>query len=582
MEGRRLVRHPLFVGGVLASVGGFVLLFAVHLAPVLQRDDIWTGLELFPLAVATFLLTNLAALRSRRHGTDELLETTPTSISARTLGHVLSVGWAVAVSTLVLAGEVAYTLSQRPVGSPNLLELAVGPAIVAVLGVLGVALARWWRSAAGGPVSLVALGGIEIYLMFQLPNHSSTSGQYARWLALWVPMSTAGDPARELVIRPSAWHLLYLVGLAGVIAVVALLRHGLSVRSLGLGTVALALAVVAGTTQVRPPTSTQRNRLAMLVLHPARYQVCRTDLGVRYCAYPGYKGWLDRWQQTGSSVVKQIPARGRRSDLIVRQALTTYGGDVPLASEGRVAGAPSQSPGWEIPVPDRWGATGVEGEYELSLALGVAGRTLGLSSPIVLRTKDEIQSAALTLPKATRADFLASTSPGIALYCSADGQSRAVVALWLAAQSTSKAQATFLHMLESEPLGVFERPPGFNGWSQRVGVRDGQVFLYRGSLVEWLNAVQYLVGGGYPVLWGNADVRYAAQLLHRPKAEVAAAITANWDLLTRRSTSTAQLVRVLGLQPLPTLAEQLRHDGLDPKLARRLGPVVSYEAIPCP
>ena len=74
-------------------------------------------------------------------------------------------------------------------------ELAVGPAIVGVMGILGVAVARWWRSAAGGPVVLVAMAAIQIYLMFQLPNQTAAtvrtrSAPYlARYSLGWRPPS---------------------------------------------------------------------------------------------------------------------------------------------------------------------------------------------------------------------------------------------------------------------------------------------------------------------------------------------------------------------------------------------------------
>jgi len=72
-EGRRLLRHPLFVLGAIVSVGlfGFVTWKA---APVLQADAILIGGCLLPTAAMTLLAANLAVLRSHRHGTDELYD----------------------------------------------------------------------------------------------------------------------------------------------------------------------------------------------------------------------------------------------------------------------------------------------------------------------------------------------------------------------------------------------------------------------------------------------------------------------------------------------------------------------------
>src|SRR5439155_10227587 len=194
VEGRRLVRRPLFLVAATASLVPIVLVTRTS-AAVLQRDGILIGIFLSPVAGATFLLTNLAATRSRRHGTDELLETTPTTASGRSLAHLLSVGWAVGASVLLVAVQVWYLMTRRPTGTPDVLELAVGPAMVAITGVLGVAIARWWPSVVAAPLSFVALGGLELYLMFQLSSRTDASfEQHLRWPGFWAPISTTGTP----------------------------------------------------------------------------------------------------------------------------------------------------------------------------------------------------------------------------------------------------------------------------------------------------------------------------------------------------------------------------------------------------
>ncbi len=59
--------------------------------PVIPRDDIGISYTLLPLAAATLLTANWAALRNRRHGTEELYESLPTPTVQRTAAHLLSV-----------------------------------------------------------------------------------------------------------------------------------------------------------------------------------------------------------------------------------------------------------------------------------------------------------------------------------------------------------------------------------------------------------------------------------------------------------------------------------------------------------
>src|SRR5207253_1374204 len=101
---------------------------------------ILTGLSLLPVAAGTFLAANLAALRSRRHRTDELYDSGVMTPADRTTGLLLALLWPVGISAVLAAGELISLLVRRPVGSPSVVELLVGPAIVLLGGTLGVAL----------------------------------------------------------------------------------------------------------------------------------------------------------------------------------------------------------------------------------------------------------------------------------------------------------------------------------------------------------------------------------------------------------------------------------------------------------
>src|SRR5436190_2849318 len=156
VEGRRLVRNPLFVLGTLGGVALFVVI-TWRDAPTLQLDAILSGAGLLPMAAATFVVANLAAFRSDRHDTEELFKGLALSRAERTVGHLLSVAWAVAIALSVLVVEGMYLMALRPTGSPDPFELVTGPLTVGLLGCAGVLLGRWVRSPVAAPVVLVAV-----------------------------------------------------------------------------------------------------------------------------------------------------------------------------------------------------------------------------------------------------------------------------------------------------------------------------------------------------------------------------------------------------------------------------------------
>ncbi len=264
VEGRRLVRSPLYLAGVALSVfffvGATMLIGDIEDIPYV----VWTGIGLYPVAAGTLLASFVAALRSRRHGTNELYGTAPTSVRARTAAHLVAVGWAVAGSIAVLAASAAYhrlwegvtvhfSTGVRP-AVPGLLELAQGPAIVLLFGAFAVMLARWLPTLLAVPFAAVAL-------LFHFVTGSWGIGGTARWfLPLvtheravgWVQVTpTSGYPVVEgFHTVPLAWHVVYLLGLAQALAVIALLRHGADRRLLALGIAAAVVIAGAGLLQI--------------------------------------------------------------------------------------------------------------------------------------------------------------------------------------------------------------------------------------------------------------------------------------------------------------------------------------------
>ncbi|HEY7069669.1 MAG TPA: hypothetical protein VH479_06140, partial [Acidimicrobiales bacterium] len=158
--------------------------------------------------------------------------------------------------------------------------------------------------------------------------------------------------------------------------------------------------------------------------------------------------------------------------------------------------------------------------------------------------------------------------------CSPEGQARAVVAVWLAAQGSPGNEALVRRVIHDDPYG-------FHRWTATAtpGGAATTGFDFQGPS-QW-----ELPGDGFAddsysaVIWPKAEVNLAAQLLSRPDREVGATIRANWDRLTDPATPTSDLVALFHLTPLPTLEQQGRALGMsNAEIADSLGG--SYD-VPC-
>ncbi|HEX9411785.1 MAG TPA: hypothetical protein VF986_08845 [Actinomycetota bacterium] len=578
VEGRRLLRHPIVFGSIPFCAGTFALV-TWNQAPVLSRDDILTGLALCPLAGAVFLAAHLGATRSFRHGTDELYESAVTTSAQRTAGHLLSVLWATGLAILLVVAAMLYLVGLHPVARPDPVELLTGPFLVVLGGVLGVALARWWRAALAGPVGVVALAAVEIMLVWQTSaGRPENDPNPVRWLALWVPIAVSGDPPRELVVRPSAWHLVFIASLTLLAGGVALLRAGVRPHRVAVTAGALSLLVVAASAQVRAPTAAQRTRLADFLVHPERYQVCQTRLGVRYCAYRAYAGWIDRWAAAVTPVINRVPAPVRPKGVEIIQTLVVYGSDV---GEAELQGSPAAAQFGYNPTEDdlgsaitpgnQWGRGRYEGRDELAMDLIVAAQAVGLPRrPQDVRlTASEARGILAGYDPSERADAAKQIHAGGAWgYCTSLGQARAVVALWLAAQATSRTEAAFRAVLVGDPYRITVVGTGAD-----TDIRSGidELNVFGGPMLGELEGLPYqLQIFNFVVQWGKAEAFYAEQLLDRPPAEVSEALTKNWELLTRPSNTTNQLVQLMALRPLPSYEEQLQRAGVAPDRIRNI------------
>jgi hypothetical protein len=563
-EGGRLVLHPIFVGGFLFSAALFTVTTWNH-APVLQHDDVVIALSVLPMAGATLLAANLATLRSRRHDTDELFDSEAATRTDRTRAHLLSVGWAVGAAILFELGATAFLVANASVGAPDVFELLTGPAVVAVAGALGVALARWWPSSFAGPPALLAVIGVQVLLLTRVRPPGPAVPE-ARWLALWVTPFTSGDPAAELLIRPTGWHLLYVLALTGVLAAAALARWRPRIPALVVGAACVALALVSAIVAIRPPSTAERTSLVNMVDHPERYQSCRTLMDVRYCAFTGYSAWIDRWAASISVVLDVVPERARPTDLVVRQDLGFLSGsDLP---ESALPGSYLTDPFSGLPLdPLRppgiypsvtWGRDGAEGQYQLGMALLASAWSVGLPrTPYDIHlTRDDIDRLLVLYDPAERVAVARQAEVGGPYsQCQTNGQARAVVALWLAAKATPGAERAFRSVLRAEPPEIVTYPNG--GYTDYGPFQNG------------LTGVEQLVTGNQgteydllTVLWTRAEANYALQLLDHPISRVTATVRRDWDVLTAPSTPSSRLVAAFGLKRFPTAQEQIAAAGL--------------------
>ena len=587
-EGLRIIRHPIFLVGALLSLATFGL-FTWQSAPVLHRDDVFVAGGLLPLAVATLLISNLAASRSTRNSTDELYDGTITSGAVRTTGHLLSLIYPAVASLVVAAVMFIYMLVDSPVGTPRVAEVLVGPFCVALLGAIGIAIGRWKAHPALGPMAVVAIGAIETLLIQPIVSWQGTGAETVQgpWFAPWVPTSLTGQVPSELVLRPTAWHLLYLAGLILMFAAVAVGREQKGARFAGVLVVGIIAIVLGSMGQSRPPSDSQRAALVALIQNPDDHQVCEDRGAVTFCAYPAYAGWIDRWAAPVEGALALIPPTERPEHLIIRQEFGSYfegPTDLPpeVMASLRRGHLRSVHRGATDPVlytGVRWGRGETEGDYELGLSLYVAMAALDFPASRSDMALSDAEVASLskeilpTLPKGQRAQEKRDLENGRLGYCYTSGQARALAAWWIAAQATPATRASVSRVAEETPYGLVI----YENQGRRIAA-------YYGSFVP----IYPLVSP--PMLdrvgLNGKEFYYAAQLLKQEKEQVVTVLTRRWAELVQPDSQTESILDELGLEAHPSIAEQIAALPDDVELERghrRWSNQASWEGgLPCP
>lgn len=245
-EGRRLLRHPLFLLGMALSIA--IVVQASTNSPneggAFQQEIVDFFVGNFFLFVGgglwTFLATFMATSRERRDGAEDFYAGQPVTPRTRTLAALLSVSYAgaaaaalVAVAALAFLGpDLAHdVLGTRVHARP--FELVQGPLYLVLAGVLGVLLGTWTRHVWVALVATIALflppGGVVPWFVF---DQDRPRGSFAAVVDGVSP----------------GWSLLAMAGLVALAASIAMLRHDRRVRVAvvavsGLGvTAAIAIA----------------------------------------------------------------------------------------------------------------------------------------------------------------------------------------------------------------------------------------------------------------------------------------------------------------------------------------------------
>ena len=242
-----------------------------------------TPLLTHPLAGMLVLASFRARTRARRDGTQELFDVCPMPQSQRTAGHL-----ATAAPTVLLGIAFAATLVLLVAGQDatayggfgaRQIAAIVGSGILCLGAVsLGVALARWLPWTLVPIAAVIAVGFAASYFATQTRRTTAPIRQLSTALV---------DPEVDLRLTAPNWiaHHLWILSLAVIVTVIALLRDERRRVVPVVGALAIAAAVASGIAATRPISDGDATRIAAL-LDPAAL-TCDDVAGFGVCTFEG-------------------------------------------------------------------------------------------------------------------------------------------------------------------------------------------------------------------------------------------------------------------------------------------------------
>ena len=495
-EARFFLRHPAFLIGVLATP--LMLVAATSDESSWHRLAPGIALAIVPLGWATIVTTTLLTLRARRSGANELLASAPAPQPVRSAALLLTGVPAAAVAAVIAAAWVALLFVLKDTsGSVVVADVATGVLIVAGAVTVGVSVARFLPRPVFGFAAAIAVMFIQARF-FELDAWPwyRTEAEPERFLAFLAEPTSVGTAVLE--VRPSGWHLLYLIGLIAVMACVALSRDHPPRRFAPIAVTAVAVVAVTGWLQLRPPSDARLATMVSYVTEPERHQECTTFKVTTYCAYPEQRDRVEDWRARVTAVRALLPGSAASRPLRVSDRVPTLVGNSgcspmpfldalhPLVAEAVTAEAVWPADGDVHPGTNTFPCSN-RSSHELFTAVQVGLWAVGL--PPSPHSHD--------------------------VRCAGAGQARSVIALWLGAAATPKGAASLREIADEHAGGTVS----FADWSE-------------------------------PPMWGTtfatADVQLAIGLLEQPQQRVRDTLAGAWDRLLSPETPSSELAAQFG------------------------------------
>lgn len=485
------VESRLLLGSFSFAVGGAFCVLVILMFPIAWGEDIdgtwetvWIDAPIlvYPLVGMALLGAHSAVTRERRDGASELFSSCPTSPVTRTRAH-LRTAWVSMLGVVGFLGLFGLAAAWRGSAFGPLPAGSVGDMLAAVVLALGgtwlgVALGRWTPWWPAPVVALVAIMAVSTAI-----SGIGEPGYWsqARQLSTF-PRYPDYDPV--FAVRPVWWHLAWLLALCSAVALVAVARHRRG-RSIAFGGVAVVAAlIVTGVATSRPLDADEAQRVASMVAHPERHQRCLDGPRASVCTYAGFDDLARLVAEELAPVLAALPA-GAPDRLVIRQEFAHSFSEL---------------------------------DPEVRAVLPVSP-TLSADVRLGFRSNPSAITAARIATGLWAVGLPAKIDPATSMESIA-GEAPAVIALWIAARGLAPADA----------LGLASAHPAEHS--------DGSIDPLAAGM-PWPDPCN---AGASPVVWAPQDLEAARLLLALPEEQVRGVLDAEWATLTKRSTSTAQLL----------------------------------------